>query len=256
MTKRKLPEKKDHIIEIIDLHKSFEDNYVLRGVNLKIRRGEIMTLIGGSGTGKTVILRSIIGLIRPDQGKVIFNGGDITHYTEEQFIEVRKEIGMLFQGGALFDSLNVLDNVCYPLREHTPLSEDEIRKRGITILEEVGLNGKEGLFPADLSGGMKRRVGIARSIILEPEMILFDEPTTGLDPYNTRNISELIVELNKTRGITSLIVTHDMETALKITDRLAMLYEGRIAMIGTREEIMSSQDTLVKSFISGEALAH
>lgn len=256
MTKLKLQGKKENIIEILDLHKTFEDNYVLRGVNLKIRRGEIMTLIGGSGTGKTVILRSIIGLIRSDQGKIIFNGVNITHYTEEQFIEVRKEIGMLFQGGALFDSLNVLDNVCYPLREHTPLSEDEIRKKGITILEELGLNGKEDLFPADLSGGMKRRVGIARSIILEPEMILFDEPTTGLDPYNTRNISELIVELNKTRGITSLIVTHDMETALKITDRLAMLYEGRIAMIGTREEIMSSQDTLVKSFISGEALAH
>jgi len=244
----------DYIIELTNIHKRFNGNYVLRGLNLKIRRGEIMTLIGGSGTGKTVVLRNIIGLIQPDEGRVTFNGNDITDYTEDQLVDIRTQIAMLFQGGALFDSLDVMDNICYPLREHTDLSEEDITKRASTLLTELGLEGKEHIFPSDLSGGMKRRVGIARSIILEPEMILFDEPTTGLDPYNTKNISDIIVNLNKTRGITCLVVTHDMEMALKITDRVAMLYEGRIVKVGTKKEIMASEDTLVQSFITGEAL--
>lgn len=245
----------ENIIEIKGLQVAFNGNHVLRGIDLEIKKGEIMTLIGASGTGKSVLLRSIIGLLHPDSGSIYFEGNNIVDYTEDEYVKIRKHIAMLFQGGALFDSLTILENVCYPLREHMKLSEEEIVSRSRTLLSELGLKGTEDKHPADLSGGMKRRVGIARSIVLEPDVILFDEPTTGLDPANTRNLCEIITRLNQKRGITCMIVTHDIETSLKITHRMAMIHEGKIAIAGTKEEVLKSEDPLVKSFISGEILA-
>ncbi|MFC2075079.1 ABC transporter ATP-binding protein [Bdellovibrionota bacterium] len=239
------------IISLKDIYKDFEDKKVCRGINLEIKRGEILALIGGSGTGKTVILRHIIGLLKPDSGQVVFDDKDITDYDENQLVEIRTRIAMLFQGGALFDSLSVFENVAYALREHTKLTEEEIEKKVRTELEHLGIAGTENLYPSDLSGGMQRRVGFARSVILQPEVILFDEPTTGLDPFNIHNVIESIKDLNKRRGTTCIVVTHDMVSMSKIAHRIAMLHEGNIRKIGPAEEVLKSDDPVVKSFITG-----
>ncbi|HZR47821.1 MAG TPA: ABC transporter ATP-binding protein, partial [Candidatus Manganitrophaceae bacterium] len=208
------------MIELIEVEKSFGANHVLRGVNLKIESGESMVVIGGSGTGKSVILKHIIGLIRPDSGKVLVDGKKISELPERELNEVRKLFGMLFQGAALFDSLSVWENVGFGLKEHRGLPDAEVREIARQKLAMVGLKGIEDRMPADLSGGMKKRVGLARAIAMDPRIILYDEPTTGLDPIMADVINDLIREMNQQLSVTSVTITHDMKSAYKIADKI------------------------------------
>jgi phospholipid/cholesterol/gamma-HCH transport system ATP-binding protein len=250
---REMPEKDEPLIEVRDLYKTFNGKQVHTGVNLKIYKGEILTLMGGSGSGKSVLLRCLIGLERPDSGQILFRGQDITQLDEEALVDVRKQIAYVFQYGALFDSLTIGENLSYPLREHTTLTEKAMEKKVKESLGQVGLDGSQMLFPGDLSGGMQRRVGVARGIIMGPEVILYDEPTTGLDPYNTRQILKIIVELKK-KGATSVLVTHDMSSIFAVTDRVAFLKAGKIRALGTAEEIKNSDDKDLHGFIHGETM--
>lgn len=220
-------------------------------LSLSVDEGETITIIGGSGSGKTVMLKILLGLLRPDAGTVYFEGEDITGMDEDGLIEMRKQVGMLFQGGALFDSLSVRENIAYPLREHFSYSEGEIDRIVSRKLSLVGLQGVEEMYPADLSGGMKKRVALARSIATDPEVILYDEPTTGLDPANTMRINRLIRDLQKKLKVTSIIVTHDMETAFFVSDRIAMLYNRRIEFVGSPDEARRSGNAVVQNFIRG-----
>lgn len=238
-------------IRLAGVRKSFDSLVVLQGVDLAVAPGETITIIGGSGTGKSVLLRLVIGLIKPDAGGIWIDGEEITGLPEAKLLPIRRKVGMLFQGAALFDSLTVAENVAFPFREHTRMSETAIRERVREVLDLVGLPGVEEKEPAELSGGMKKRVGLARAIALQPRIILYDEPTTGLDPSNTEKIAELIMDLREKLGVTSVVVTHDMHTAFKVSDRLALLYQGRIAVAGTPAEIEHSDSTLVRDFISG-----
>ena len=219
-------------IELRGVHKAFRGKPVLRGLDLEIRRGEIFTILGGSGSGKSVCLKHMIGLLRPDAGSVWVEGRDITPLREEALVEVRRNVSMVFQSAALFDSLTVYENVAYPLREHRAWDEPRIAARVGECLEAVGLPGVEGLMPAELSGGMRKRVGVARGIALEPRILLYDEPTTGLDPANQRRIGELIQALRQRLGVTSVIVTHELELCFAISDRVALLKGGRIVAAG------------------------
>ncbi|MFH1025329.1 MAG: ABC transporter ATP-binding protein, partial [Nitrospirota bacterium] len=214
------------MIEIINLHKSFEKNQVLRGIDLTVEKGESMVVIGGSGSGKSVLLKHIIGILRPDAGKVLIDGVDLALLKERELYEVRKKFGMLFQMSALFDSMTVWENVGFALHRHKSMHDKEIKARATEKLKLVGLSGVENLMPAELSGGMKKRVGLARAIAHEPEILLYDEPTTGLDPIMAAAINELIIEMKNTLSVTSVAITHDMNSAYKIADRIAMLYEG------------------------------
>lgn len=244
--------KTDAVVAFKNFQKSFGSKRVHRDVNFEVRRGECLGLLGGSGAGKSVILRSLVGLEKPDSGQVCIEGEDISKKTETELIEIRKKVAYVFQNGALFDSMSVFDNLAYALREHTKLSEAEIRTRVMKGLEDFGLKGNESLFPANLSGGMQKRVGLARSIILQPKVVLYDEPTAGLDPYNTRRICDMILRL-KERGATAIFVTHDMPAAFSVCDRIAVLKDGVIHAIGTREEI-EKKDPWVARFIQGEEL--
>lgn len=244
---------KKPLIEIEGVTKFFGDKVVHDGIDLDIRQGEILTLMGGSGSGKSVLLRSLIGLEKPDKGKIFFHEQDITKLGEEELVDVRKRIAYCFQYGALFDSLTIAENLAYPLREHTKLTDKQISERVRTALEQVGLGGSEQLLPSDLSGGMQRRVGVARAIILKPEVILYDEPTTGLDPYNTRQILRIVLDLKK-QGVTSVLVTHDMSSIFAVTDRVAFLKKGKIAALGTAEEIRETKNAELKGFILGETM--
>ncbi len=241
------------LIQIKNFEKSFGSKKVHKDVSFNVRKGECLGLIGGSGTGKSVLLRSMIGLERPDHGEVIFDGIHVNKLKESQMISVRKRMAYAFQGGALFDSMNVYDNLAYPLREHTQLTEGEIQNKIQTLLAKFGLAGNEKVMPSSLSGGMQKRVGLARAIILGPEVILYDEPTAGLDPYNTRKIEELITQLKST-GVTSILVTHDMPVAFNTCDRIAMLVDGRIKVIGTPEEIEAQEGNLITRFARGELI--
>jgi phospholipid/cholesterol/gamma-HCH transport system ATP-binding protein len=238
------------IIEIKDLHKSFEGLRVLAGVDLDIRRGETITIVGGSGTGKSVLLKLISGLEKPEKGVIRIDKKDITPLKEDELVPIRRRIGMLFQGAALFDSLSAGENVAYPIREHFRLPEKDIQRIVREKLHLVGLDGVEEKMPAELSGGMKKRVGLARAIAIDPEIILYDEPTTGLDPANTQRINQLIVELQRILKVTSIVVTHDLDSAYAITDRLALLYKGRIVMKGTKKEFKTSAIKEVQDFIA------
>lgn len=239
------------IIEFVDLHIAFSHAKVLQGLNLSIQEGETMTILGGSGTGKSVTLKLFLGVLKPDKGKIYFEGKEMTTISEKALVEQRKKIGMLFQGSALFDSLTVKENVLYPLREHFHYSEPELDKIVAEKLNWVGLDGVERMMPADLSGGMKKRVGLARAIASNPKVILYDEPTTGLDPTNTHRINHLIKEMQKRLKITSIVVTHDLESAYQVSDRLALLKDGKIRFVGTVEETKRSQDQIVREFIEG-----
>jgi phospholipid/cholesterol/gamma-HCH transport system ATP-binding protein len=241
------------MIEIIDLEKSFGDHRVLSGVNLKVNKGETVVVIGRSGCGKSVLLRHIIGLMKPDRGKILVDGVDITRLTGDQLYELRKRFGMLFQGAALFDSLSVWENVGLGLIEHTHLDEQEIRRIVCQKLEMVGLGSLDEVKPAELSGGMKKRVGLARAIAMDPPVILYDEPTTGLDPIMADVINGLIRDLQGRLNITSIAVTHDIKSAYKIGDRLALLYDGKIVFEGTPDETRLTENALVKQFIEGSA---
>lgn len=239
------------IVLLKQVSKTFEDVRVLDALDLTVESGEILTIIGGSGTGKTVLLRIILGLVKPDSGQVLIEGTDIAPMREGKLLKVRRKLGMVFQGSALFDSLSVGENVAYALREHTRLSEVEIRERVREALALVGLEGIEEKEPAELSGGMRKRVAIARAISLVPKILLYDEPTTGLDPSNVEKINELILDLNRKLDVTSIVVTHDLKSAFRISDRIALLHQGRIATIGTPSEIERSRSSLVREFIAG-----
>jgi len=240
-------------IELRGLEKSFGANRVLRGLSFRIPAGKITVIIGRSGEGKSVLLKHMIGLVRPDKGQVLVDGEDITGLRDRDLNRVRGKFGMLFQGAALFDSMNVAENVAFPLREHSRLSPEEIMTRVTDRLRLVGLEGVEDRMPSELSGGMKKRVGLARALVREPEIILYDEPTTGLDPILTDSINRLIVHTQKTLGVTSVMISHDVEKALEFADRAAMLHQGCIAAEGTPEELRAMDDPLVRQFLSGSA---
>jgi phospholipid/cholesterol/gamma-HCH transport system ATP-binding protein len=241
------------MIELINLCKAFDDHVVLDNVNLTIRDGETIVIIGRSGTGKSVMLKHIIGLMKPDSGQVIIDGQDVTRLGGKELNDLRLKFGMLFQGAALFDSLNVRDNVAFSLIEHTKMDDATIDKRVAECLELVGLKGIENLRPSELSGGMRKRVGLARAICMDPKIILYDEPTTGVDPIMADAVNDLIKDLQSKLKTTAIAVTHDMTSAYKIADRIAMLYKGKIVEIGTPEEIKHTSNPLVKQFITGAA---
>jgi len=241
------------MIDIEDLHKRFNSKVVLAGLSLTIEHGETMVVIGGSGTGKSVLLKHVIGLMTPDQGRVLVEDQEVGKLDEARLTELRKKFGMLFQGAALFDSLSVWENVGFGLTQHTSLSAREVREAAREKLALVGLKGVEDLMPAELSGGMKKRVGLARAIAHDPQIMLYDEPTTGLDPIMADVINELIIHLKEQLKVTSIAITHDMTSAYKIADRIAMLYEGRILEVGTPEEIRESANPVVRQFITGSA---
>jgi phospholipid/cholesterol/gamma-HCH transport system ATP-binding protein len=244
----------DHAVEARDLRKRFGATEVLRGVSFTVDKGETLVVMGGSGSGKTVLLRTVAGLIRPDGGKIRVFGIDVGRLSEEDLLPIRRRMGYVFQGAALFDSLSVYENVAFPLREHTSRREAEIRGRVVEVLSLIGL-GEDVLakLPSELSGGMRKRVGIARALVIEPEMLLFDEPTAGLDPTNSRIVAELIVKLKGGVCDTSVVVTHDIELARTVADRVAILMDGRFAAIGPVDEIMNSGDPTVQAFLAGEA---
>ncbi|MCM8760700.1 MAG: ABC transporter ATP-binding protein [Candidatus Omnitrophica bacterium] len=239
------------MIEIKDVYKSFNGHQVLAGTNLTINTGETTVIIGRSGCGKSVLLKHIIGLLKPDSGKILIDGKDITKMDEKELNSIRMRFGMLFQGAALFDSLNVLENVAFGMIEHTNADEEAIKKRVKECLALVGLKGIEYKKPAELSGGMRKRVGLARAIALRPQIMLYDEPTTGVDPIMGDSINDLIIELHNKLKVTSIAVTHDMTSAYKIADRIAMLYNGKIIAEGTPEEIKNTKDPVVRQFITG-----
>lgn len=242
---------KDPVIKFVDVSKRYGKKVVHTNINLTVFEGEVLALMGGSGCGKSVLLRSLIGLEHPEEGQIYFHEQDVCALDEDQLVGVRKRIAYVFQYGALFDSLTVHENLAYPLREHTKLSESEIHEKVIATLKRVGLEGSEQLLPSDLSGGMQRRVGVARSIIMDPEVILYDEPTTGLDPYNTEQILKIILQ-NQQHGATSVLVTHDMHSIDTVANRIAFLKDGKIWALGSKEEIQNSRDPYVSGFIHGE----
>ena len=245
----KRPARGEPLISFQGLHKAFGQKHVFEALDLEIREGETLTVIGGSGTGKSVLLKCLIGLLEPDQGHIVFQGQELTGFAEEDFREVRRKVAMVFQGSALFDSLSVGENISYPLHEHFPEMEaEEVAARVAQRLAMVNLPGIEAMRPADLSGGMRKRVGLARAIATDPEVILWDEPTTGLDPLSTRIIDELIISMKEKLGCTSIVVTHDMDSAFAVSDRIAMLANRKIVQVGTVEEMKGSRVKEVRAF--------
>jgi phospholipid/cholesterol/gamma-HCH transport system ATP-binding protein len=240
-----------NIIEIIDLHKSFREQKVLDGVNLEIEEGKTTVIIGRSGGGKSVLLKHIIRLLKPDSGQVLIDGTDITTLNDRDINEIRKKFGMLFQESALFDSMNVGENVAFPIREQTKMKDGEIKKIVADRLKAVGLTGIENKMPSELSGGMRKRVGLARAIAMHPQMVLFDEPTTGLDPIMTEAINDLIIDTQKNFNLTSIVISHDVASIFKIGHKIAMLHEGKIVEYGTPEEIRKSKNPVLEQFLSG-----
>lgn len=240
------------MIEIKDLHKSFAGIEVIKGVTLEVKKGEILALIGGSGQGKSVLLKHMAGLIKPDQGKVLIDGKEIAKLRGKTLSQLRSRLGFLFQGGALFDSMTVFDNVAFPLREKTKLGETEIRKRVIHELEQVGLSGEEEKYPTQLSGGMIKRAALVRELIWKPEIMFFDEPTAGLDPIIGQTIMNLIDAIHRRFHFTGIIVTHEIPKVFDIVNKVAMLHEGTLLKEGSPEEIVSSDDPIVQQFIKGE----
>ena len=241
------------VIELKDIHKSFNKKSVLRGVNLKVKKGESLVVIGGSGSGKSVLLKHIIGLLKPDKGSVIVDSADLSMLDENGLDEIRKKFGMLFQSAALFDSMKVWENVGFGLKRHTRMTDPEIKEVAVQKLRKVGLVGVEDVMPSELSGGMRKRVGLARAIAMEPEILLYDEPTTGIDPIMADAIDDLIIKMGKELDITSVAITHDMRSAYKIADTIAMLYNGVIIATGSPEEIRHTSDPFVKQFVEGRA---
>lgn len=241
------------LIEVVNFKKSFGDKIIHKDVSFYVKKGECLGLVGGSGAGKSVILRSLIGLEKPDSGQILINGIDIVPYDEQKLISIRKQVAYAFQGGALFDSMTVYENLAYPLRAHTTLSEIEIAEKIHLQLTEFGLEKSVQQYPGELSGGMQKRIGLARAVIMQPEIILYDEPTAGLDPYNTKNIQELILRL-KAKGVTSILVTHDIPTALAVCDKFAFLKDKVIAEQGTIDQLKNRDNSLIKQFIEGNLL--
>jgi len=240
--------KGETIVQFKEVWKSYSGRDILAGVNLQIQRGEVLCVLGPSGTGKSVTLRHINGLTRPDSGDVLVFGESIVSLGEEELSPVRRRLAMLFQGGALFDSMNVEDNIAFPVREHTDKAPDEVARIVADTLSMVGLPGIQRKMPSELSGGMRKRVALARSISLEPEVILYDEPTTGLDPVSSEKIAQLIVDVNHRLQTTSVVVTHDIVTARTVSTRVAFLYQGRFQFIGTFDEATSSGHPVLREY--------
>jgi phospholipid/cholesterol/gamma-HCH transport system ATP-binding protein len=239
------------LVRLVGLEKKLGRQKVLKGVNLEIREGERMVIIGRSGGGKSVLLKHILGLMKPDIGEVWFRGKDLVKLTEEQLVPLRKETGMLFQNGALFDSLSVGENVAFPLREKGNISDEDIRKEVTRALKIVDLPNQEQKWPSELSGGMRKRVALARAAIARPALMLYDEPTSGLDPVVSDSINKLMVRLGNELNMTSVIVTHDMVSAREVGDRIAMLHEGKIYIVDEPSTVLGSQDPIVKNFVNG-----
>jgi len=240
------------MIKVVDLHKTFGNQEVLKGINLELETGKITTIIGGSGSGKTVLLKHLNALLLPERGSVLVDGKDITKLGERELNEVRQKFGVLFQGAALLDSMTIYDNVAFPLREKTKMTENEIRERAEERLAQVGLAGMGYKYPAEVSGGMKKRAGLARALVMQPEIVLFDEPTTGLDPLLGRSIHDLIRKMHATFGFTGVIVSHDIPEVFKISDRVAMLANGIIEEVGTTPEFLASKNPVVRQFLQGD----
>ena len=242
-------------IRYVDLHKSFGSKSVLRGVDLDVPRGQTLVVLGGSGSGKSVLIKHTIGLHRPERGEVYVDGTEISGFDEEELQQARKQVGMLFQAGALFDSMTVYENVAFALCEHTDWSGDRIADRVREVLGLVELENAEELMPADLSGGMRKRVALARAIALAPRAILYDEPTTGLDPITANAINRLIRGLQRRLGVTSIVVTHDIQSAFMVGDRVAFLHDGKIRFEGPIDEAKRAEEPLLRSFLQGGGYA-
>jgi phospholipid/cholesterol/gamma-HCH transport system ATP-binding protein len=240
-------------VAVKGLRKSFGEQQVLKGIDLAVDKGEILAILGKSGTGKSVFLRLLIGLEKADAGSISIRGEDTTHFSMDQLNEVRMKIGFLFQEGALYDSLTIAENVAFPLRRHTTLSDSERTEKVRALLNSVGLDKDLEKMPSDISGGMRKRVGLARALALDPEILLFDEPTAGLDPITAAEIGKLIQKQREERNVTSIVVTHDMHAAHHFSDRLVMLKEGNILISGTFEDLEKSKDPFVEQFLSDAA---
>jgi len=238
------------VIQVQHLYKSFNGQQVLEDINLQVKKGEILVILGESGTGKSVLLKHLIGLLKPDRGSVLIEAKDITKMSERELLDLRKDIGYLFQEGALYDFMNVFENIAFPLREHTAFNGKTIREKVENILKLIGLEGIEEKYPAELSGGMKKRVALARAVILGSKILFCDEPTSGLDPLRSRDISDLIRDVARKLHCTTVVTSHDIQNSLRIADRLALLQNGRIAAIGTPSEFKASNNVFVKEFIN------
>lgn len=240
------------VIQVSDIHKSFGDVEVLRGIDIEVNRGETLVIIGRSGSGKSVFLQCLIGLLVPDAGKIIVDGMDITAFQEEsQWKKLWLKVGFLFQGGALFDSMTVGENLAFPLRHHTRLDDSCINRHVLGLLALVGLEGQERKYPSELSGGMQKRVSIARTLALDPDIVLYDEPTSGLDPVTSDAVSEMIKDLNRRAGTTSIVVTHDIRSAFLIADCISMMEDGKVLMTGTSEDFKTSHLEQIQLFLHG-----
>jgi phospholipid/cholesterol/gamma-HCH transport system ATP-binding protein len=237
-------------VEFRGVRKAFRDKAVLRGLDLQVRAGETFTILGGSGSGKSVCLKHMIGLMRADAGEISVFGREVSRLPERDWVELRRDFGMVFQSAALFDSLTVFENVAYPIREHMSWGEERVRERVRQCLDGVGLAGSEPLLPAELSGGMRKRVGVARAVALRPRIVLYDEPTTGLDPANSRRIGQLISALQAELEATSVVVTHDLELCFAVSNRVALLREGRVVVEGPAEEVRAHAE--LRAFVEGE----
>lgn len=243
----------ENIIEIKNVYKRFGNQEVLKGLSLNIPKGQVTVIIGRSGGGKSVLLKHIIGLLKPDSGQILFDGIDIVSADEKTMSKIRRRFGMLFQEGALFDSLNLEDNIGFPLFEHTKLPEKEIYERVKEVMAMVGLKGAEKKFPSEISGGMRKRAGLARAIITNPEVILFDEPTSGLDPIMSTIIDNLIVDIQKRLNVTCIVISHDIKSTFRIAHKIAMLYDGQIIAEGSPEEMRRNDNPYLRQFIEGLA---
>jgi len=247
------PSQAPDAIEFVEVHKSFGRNHVLRGLNMGLPEGKISMILGPSGTGKSVCIKHIVGLLYPDQGDVIVHGESIPSLKDDDLFELRKKFGVLFQDGALFGSLNLYDNVAFPLRQHTEKGEEEIAEIVNRRMREVGLGGEGQKMPNELSGGMRKRAGFARALVLDPEIVLFDEPDSGLDPVRTALLCELIKEIHAEHGGCYVVITHDIMSARRVAEHISVLWKGRIVESGPAEELFASENPFVRQFLSGEA---
>lgn len=241
------------MIRIVDLHKAFGRKKVLQGVNLDLKRGETLAVIGQSGSGKSVLIKHIIGILRPDKGQIFVDGVEITSLKDDELHKITRRFGMLFQGVALFDSMTVAQNVSFGLERYTDFSQERIQELVAESLDKVGLKGCEELMPQELSGGMRKRVGLARAIAYRPDIILYDEPSTGIDPIRADAINDLINMMKREMNVSTIVITHDIVSAYKVADRIAMLYEGKIVEVAAPEEIRNSKNPVIQQFIHGRA---
>ncbi len=247
------PSKEPAAIQFIEVHKSFGRNHVLRGLNMELPDNQISMIIGPSGTGKSVCIKHIVGLLYPDEGDVLVHGQSVPSLSDDELFAMRRKFGVLFQDGALFGSLNLYDNVAFPLRQHTETGEDEIAEIVNRRLGEVGLGGEHGKMPNELSGGMRKRAGFARALVLDPDIVLFDEPDSGLDPVRTALLCELIKEVHTEHGGCYVVITHDIMSARRVAEHLSVLWKGRIVESGPAEELFASENPFVRQFLSGQS---